>query len=263
VSEEHRADLSRVAVVLVQPHYAGNLGRCARAMRNFSLSRLVLVAPECSPDDDEARWFARDEAAAILDGARVYPTLAEALAGFQVTVGTSRRVGRYRRPTVTPEEVAREIVPLSRDNDVAIVFGNEPSGLSWDDLHLCQRLVSFPAAPEFPSLNVAHAVLLMAYELYRATAPERPDETQELASHAEIEAMFEHARRAWLRIGYLKRQNPRNILTRWRRILGRSTLTTHEVALIRGLLHQIDWAADRAGLPQHDQEPPKGTFRKH
>jgi tRNA/rRNA methyltransferase len=263
IDQERNLNLSRVAVVLVRPQYAGNLGQCARAMRNFSLRRLVLVDPQCDPGAEEARWYARAEGEGILESARTAVTLAEALAGFQVVVGTSRRLGRYRRPAITPEEVARELIPLSRDNEIALVFGNESSGLTWEDLDLCHRLVTFPADPEFPSFNLAHAVLLMGWELFRATAPPPPDEPVVRAPHAEVEAFFRHAHETWLRIGYLKRQNPWPTLTRWRRILGRAGLSAHEVAVMRGLLHQVDWLADRAGLPPPDEEPPPGTFNKH
>jgi tRNA/rRNA methyltransferase len=264
MSEEERPlDLSRVAVVLVQPLYAGNVGQCVRAMRNFSLRRLVLVDPRCDPHGEEARWYARAEGLPILEEASVFPTLPEALKGFQLVVGTSRRLGKYRRPAVTPEEAARDLAPLTMANEIALVFGNERSGLSWEELDLCHRLVCIPADPEFPSFNLSHAVLLMAQELFRATAPPPPDEPLVLAPHEELEAFLQHASSTWLRIGYLKRQNPLPVMTRWRRLLGRAGLSSHEVAVMRGLLHQIDWLADRAGLPPAEVEPPAGTFNKH
>jgi tRNA/rRNA methyltransferase len=261
--EERPLDLSRVAVVLVQPLYAGNVGQCVRAMRNFSLRRLVLVDPRCDPRGEEARWYARAEGLTILEEAPVVETLPEALKGFQLVVGTSRRLGKYRRPAVTPEEAARELAPLTMANEIALVFGNERSGLSWEELDLCHRLVCIPADPDFPSFNLSHAVLLVAQELFRATAPPPPDEPLVLAPHEELEAFLQHASNTWLRIGYLKRQNPLPVMTRWRRLLGRAGLSSHEVAVMRGLLHQIDWLADRAGLPPADVEPPAGTFSKH
>lgn len=263
MSLEDPLDLSRVAVVLVQPLYGGNLGQCVRAMRNFSLGRLVLVDPRCDPKGEEARWYARAEGRPILEEAPIFASLAEALAPFQMAVGTSRRLGKYRRPAITPEEAARELAPLTAGNEVALVFGNERSGLSWDELDLCQRLVCIPADPEFPSFNLSHAVLLVAQELYRATAPPPPDEPLVLAPHEELEAFLQHAASTWLRIGYLKRQNPAPVMTRWRRLLGRAGASSHEVAVMRGLLHQIDWLADRAELPPADEEPPPGTFNKH
>src|SRR5437870_6604816 len=158
-------DLHRIQVVLVEPRYGGNVGQVARAMMNFGLSRLVLVNPR-EHLTAESYWMAR-EGKSILDGAQVHTCLEGALQEADLAVGTTRRVGKYRRPAVTPEEFASEAAPLTQHNTVAIVFGREDSGLSASELALCQWIVSIPASENFPSLNLAQAVLLVAYTLFR------------------------------------------------------------------------------------------------
>src|SRR5881409_2088184 len=121
-------DLHRIQVVLVEPLYGGNVGQVARAMMNFGLSRLVLVNPRehLTP---ESYWMAR-EGKGILEGAEIHPTLEEAVSQVGLAVGTTRRVGKYRRPAMTPEAFAADVAPLTAANDVAVVFGREDSGLS-------------------------------------------------------------------------------------------------------------------------------------
>ncbi len=160
-------NLDRIQIVLVEPLYGGNIGQVSRAMMNFGLSRLVLVNPR-EHLTAESYWMARD-GKRIMDEAAVRPTLEAALEGVGLAVGTTRRISKYRRPALTPEELARDLAPLTAENDVALVFGREDSGLTAEELNLCQWIVSIPASERFPSLNLAQAVLLMGYVLFRST----------------------------------------------------------------------------------------------
>ena len=236
-------DLARVRIVLVEPLYGGNIGQVSRAMMNFGLSRLVLVNPR-EHKTAESYWMARD-GKTILDEAELYPTLEEALRPVGLAVGTTRRVGKYRRPAMGPEECAQGLAPLTRDNDVAIVFGREDSGLSAEELKLCQWLVTIPANPEFPSLNLAQAVLLMGSTLYRSTLTDATEAAEgaglRLAGPAELERLYKHMEETLGGIGFLTGDHAPSILISLRRIFGRANLEPRDVAILRGVLGQMDW----------------------
>ncbi|MDH3284857.1 MAG: RNA methyltransferase [Acidobacteriota bacterium] len=260
--------LARVRVVLVEPTYDGNLGKVARAMRNFGLTRLVLVGGRADPTSDEARWYARAEGMAVLGGCCRTKTLVEAIRGCRTVLGTSRRLGRKRGEPQSPESVLAETAPWRAAWDTAIVFGREAHGLSTGELDLCQKLIWIPSDPECPSLNLSHAVSITAYVLAKLAREDTGDAPAgaplEPAPAEQMEAMYEHARRVWLRIGYLLHQNPDAILRRWRRILARARLTEYDVRVVRALLHQTDWVAGVAEIPPggpHDAPP--GLFDKH
>lgn len=235
-------DLRRVRIVLTEPLYGGNIGQVARAMVNFGLSRLVLVNPRehLTP---EAYWMAR-EGKGILTGAEVVPTLASALEHAGLAVGTTRRVGKYRRPAVTPEEFAAEVGPLTAANDVAVVFGREDSGLSAAELDLCQWIVTIPASESFPSLNIAQAVLLISYELFlksHEATQTVEDAALTLAGPAELERFYAHLRETLTGIGFLSGDQAPSIQTSLRRIFGRANLEPRDVKILRGILGQMDW----------------------
>jgi tRNA/rRNA methyltransferase len=260
--------LERIRIVVVEPTYDGNLGQLVRAMSNFGLTRLVLVAGSADPDSDEARWYARSEAAHVLDGVRRVPTLLDGIEGCRTVIGTSRRLGKKRGPAQTPEDLFATLRPWSLEWPTAIVFGREAHGLSTDELDLCQHLMWIPSDPEHPSLNLAHAVAVVGYALSRAARTDLGDEPErepfEPADPRSIEAMFQHARRVWLRIGYLHHQNPDAILRRWRRIFARSGLDERDIRVIRAVLHQTEWVAKVAGIPPGGPEDaPEGMFDKH
>lgn len=259
--------LSRIRVVLVEPRYDGNLGHVARAMLNFGLTRLYLAGGQADPASREARWYARDEGEAVLDRAIKVDTLDQALGGCDLILGTSRRLGRGRMPGEPPDSLFPEVAPWKRPGETALLFGREAHGLRTDELDRCQRLIWIPTDPAGPSLNVAQAVALTGYALSQAARKDLacgPARQFEAAPSEDLEAMFQHARRVWLRIGYLNHQNPDAILRRWRTIFGRSQLSAGEVRVIRALVHQIDWAAGRAGLPPGGvAEAPPGTYAKH
>jgi tRNA/rRNA methyltransferase len=261
------ASFERVRVVLVEPTYDGNLGQVARAMRNFGLSRLVLVGGTADPDADEARWYARAEGQQVLDGVVRHATLAEAVADCRTVIGTSRRQGGTRGYGQDPEPVFRETAPWAVAWETALVFGREANGLHTAELDLCQHFVAIPTDDDCPSLNLAHAVCITGYALSQAARQaqrivEREDEPP--ADHDLLEAMYAQARRVWVRIGYLHTPNPDTMLRRWRRIFGRARLTASDVAVVRSMLHQTDWAAEIAEIPQGGaKEAPPGFFDKH
>jgi tRNA/rRNA methyltransferase len=260
--------LSRIRIVVVEPTYDGNLGQLARAMSNFGLSRLVLVGGDADPRSDEARWYARAEASDVLDHVRRVDTLLEAIDGCRTVIGTSRRLGKKRGPAKTPEKLFESLRPWRREWSSAIVFGREAHGLSTDELDLCQHLMWIPSDPEHPSLNLAHSIAVIGYVLSRVARADVGDEPEEEpfvpADQLSIESMFQHARRVWLRIGYLHYQNPDAILRRWRRIFARSGLDEKDIRVVRAALHQTEWVAKVAGIPPGGpQDAPEGMFDKH
>jgi len=259
--------LDRIRVVLSRPTYNGNLGQVARAMTNFGLRRLDIVDGAADPRSDEARWYAREEGLPVLGSARRFEALDAALADCRTVIGTSRRTGRERRPTGGPEEIFRELAPWRSPHPTALVFGPEANGLSSQELDLCQQILVIPADPLFPSLNLAHAVAVVGYALARAASADegaaQPETDDPPATHAELEAMYAHARRVWLRVGYIQTPDPDTLLRRWRRMFGRARLRSSEVGFIRALLHQTDWCAEVAELPHGGARETPQAFDKH
>ncbi|ALJ91152.1 RNA methyltransferase [Thermus aquaticus] len=233
-----REALSRVRVVLVEPQEPMNVGAVARAMRNFGLARLYLVnpAPRVGPPwAREAYWLAV-HAEEILDRAVAVDSLMEALADVELVVATTGRPRKlYPAPVVPAWEVPARV--LSVEGEVALVFGRETFGLTNEELALAHVIGTIPTAPEQPSLNLAQAVVVFAYELFKAVGEGRfPRE--ELAQVAALEAFFEDLGRYVLEIGFTDQNRFPHAMRRLRRIFHKARLTPGEVQMLRGLLHQ-------------------------
>jgi len=239
-------DPQRVRFVLVGPQSAGNVGSVARALKNLGFTRLTLVGPCCRVSDPEAIRLAVS-ARDVLEAATVHDDLDAALAGAQIVVGASRRTGRQRQPHWRLDRFVSE-VSWPDAAEAAFVFGREDSGLRDDELDLCTHLIHLPASDDYPSFNLAQAVLLVAYELRLARIGPAPPALAEPADHAEREAMFAHLRDAFLAIGFVHDDTVESIMRRVRRLFGRAILSDDEVRLLRGLARQTQWAAGRAGL---------------
>ena len=149
------------AFIFVRPRYAGNVGSAARAMKNMGFSDLRLVQPRCDPLEKEARMMAVG-AAPLLKKARVFDSLTEAVGDLHYVVGTSCRIGKRRR-NFSPLSELPGILP--KKGRVGIVFGPEEKGLTNEEAAFCQRVVTIPSDPRFSSLNLAQAVMVVAYEL--------------------------------------------------------------------------------------------------
>jgi tRNA/rRNA methyltransferase len=232
--------LGRFAFVLVRPQSPGNVGAAARALKNMGFADLRLVAPE-SYDARAARAMAV-HADDVLAAATIWPDLHKALADRTLVVGTTARVGPYRAEARAPRDVAQEMTVLSGENRVAVVFGPEDCGLSNQDLKLCQRLITIPAAAEYASLNLAQAVLLIAYELRKAAhAHPTPMAGPQFVTSADLDAMLMRLEQALITIGFIPEDLPDHIMFAFRALLGRGGVLPRELEILNGLARQIRW----------------------
>lgn len=235
--------LANIAVVLIEPQGPLNIGSVCRVMMNFGLADLRLVNPQADHRGEEARRMAV-RAAPLLESARVYASLAEALAGCTLAIGTTRRFGKYREDFIHPGDAGREIFTAAADAPTALVFGREDRGLHTNELDLCQRLLTIPTHDDLPSMNLAQAVAICLYEVGQAAAAavgkvqERPRRS---APSVAIEAMYRHMRQSLVAVGYLDEQNPEHILRTFRRIFSRAGLNERDVRVLQGLWSRLDW----------------------
>jgi tRNA/rRNA methyltransferase len=238
-------DLERVDVVLVRPVRAANVAAACRALKNMGLRSLALVGPPAGLDQPEARALAYG-AWDVLDAAVPRTSLREAVAACTVVAGTS---GRPHPQAWTPRRLAGAAADLTGPGRLALVFGPEASGLTDEELASCHIRVHIPSHPAHPSLNLAQAVLVIAYELRLAAVGAEPapggPESGRRATAGDVEAALDDLRRALVGIGYLSRDNPEPILSEWRALIARAGPTPREVSLLRGLARQVLWAAGR------------------
>ncbi|MDR2093582.1 MAG: RNA methyltransferase [Azoarcus sp.] len=231
--------LDRVRVVLVRTSHPGNIGAAARAMKTMGLARLWLVSPASFPDP-VARARASG-AGDVLDGATVVDTLPEALAGTVFAAALTARRRDLSLPRLGPRAAATELLEWCARGEVALVFGNEASGLTNEELGLCALPVTIPASSDYASLNLGAAVQLACYELRMAAMGEdaRPapaERTPDPATHEEIEGFFAHLESAIVTSGFLDPAKPRRLMPKLRRLFGRARLEKGEVAILRGIL---------------------------
>ena len=233
-------DTSNITIVLVEPQSPGNVGMVCRAMKNMGLSELRLVNP-CRIDHPEALKFAVS-AKDLLGAAVIYSSLAEALADCPFSVATTRRHGKYRQEISTPAEIAVKVRAIGGEERTAFVFGREDNGLTTEEVALCRWQATIPTGDEYGSLNLAQAVLIFCYELFTASGGDVVRQERALAPSSELEALYGHMERSLLRIGFLNPQNPDHLMRTLRRVFARAELDAREVAVLRGLMSQIDWA---------------------
>ncbi len=231
-----RSILDTIRIVLVEPQVPGNVGAAARAMKNMGLSRLVLVNPWFR-NHPQARYMAHGSED-ILDGARVTDTLAEAVSDSILVAGTSRRK-RRGTPMEHPAAAVRDILSAASGGPVSILFGREDKGLSNDELKACQLLVSIPSSQKQPSLNLSQAVMVMAYELFRAELVD-VDRAPDLATAEDLSLMYGHLEESLTLLGFRQWNDGDNYMKSLRRVFSRTGLERRDVAVIHKLCGEID-----------------------
>lgn len=233
-------DSPAITIVLVQPQSPGNVGMVCRAMKNMGIAELRLVNP-CDYTHAEAYKFAVS-ARDVLESVTVFSSLADALADCEISVATTRRHGKYRNEIFSPDEIAVKIWESLGCRRAALVFGREDNGLTTDELSLCRWHATIPTSDEYGSLNLAQAVLIFSYALFTAVG-DKTVVIRTLAGSADLEALYAQMERTLLRIGFLNPENPAHLMRTMRRIFARADLDHREVAVLRGMMSQIDWAA--------------------
>jgi len=236
-------------IVLVRPQLGENIGKAARAMLNFCLTDLRLVAPR-DGWPNPAAGPAASGADRVLEQAQVFETVAEAVHDIPHVYATTVRKRGLVVPVVTPEEAAREMRTLVPQRS-AILFGAERSGLETDEVAIAGKIVTVPINPEFRSLNLAQAVILLAYEWSKHEAlaiPTEGDEREPRATQAQLEGLIGQLDAALDAAGYYHPPD-RTPATRntMRTILTKAGWSNREVQALRGMIRAIENPRPRGG----------------
>ena len=241
-------DTSDISVVLVEPSHPGNIGAVARAMKNMGLEQLVLVNPRQFPHSEA---LARASGAAdVLANARLVTTVGEAVAGCGFIVATTSRMRDQYFRVADVREAAERVLSESRRGSAAVLFGSERAGLTNEQLEAAHLLIRIPASEAYPSLNLAMAVQIVAYELFRARGVqvESAPAAGPLADPVEMERLYEHLARVLDEVDFRDRtQGGTHLMSRLRRLFQRAALDRNEVNILRGILTAVQSRRRRAG----------------
>jgi TrmH family RNA methyltransferase len=257
------------AVILVRTQEAGNIGAAARAMANMGLSRLLLAAPRADPAAPAALAFATG-ARHLLESASIHPDLPHALRSFAHVVGTTSERERVPNPApIAPRELPEHLATLPADTPAALVFGPEASGLTRDELALCHVVVQIPCAPDHPTLNLAQAVLVLAYELSRGrqvgafatpATPADPDDAPAVIE--QIDGLATQYHDLMERIGFARDSSYPAVARDLRQLLTRAAPSRREVRILRGVARRAIHALGSPGAVieslAHPPEPQGG-----
>lgn len=243
---------ANIRIVLVETSHPGNIGAVARAMKNMGLSQLVLVRPKSFPHSEAS---ARASGATdVLAEARVVETLQDGIADCGLVIGTTAREREHNFRVWDVREAAQQALSASARSPVAFLFGNERAGLSNEELAQANALLRIPTSDEYPSLNLAMAVQIVTYEILRSTGKQvsPPVSSVPLASSEQMENFFGHLQTVMDEVGFRDRtQGGTSLMTRLRRLFGRTDMDQNEVNILRGLLTAVQQKRRVAG-----QRPP-------
>ncbi|QQE65779.1 RNA methyltransferase [Leptolyngbya sp. BL0902] len=258
--------LAHLRIVLVEPAGPRNVGSVARVMANMGLRHLVLVNPQCDPTSAEAVHMAV-HGQAVLAAAQVVNTLPDALVGCHRAAATTGRIHPQHHGLETPEAVLPWLLPQEAHlhHPTALIFGPEDRGLSNEELIYAQRWIRIPASATYPSLNLAQAVAVCSYLLHRqaeaqpgfllegsppsSPVPKRPvpsprssAEAEAVATLDQIEGFHQDLETILLKIGYLYPHTAASRMAKLRQLLHRAEPNSQELAMLRGVLRQVNWA---------------------
>ncbi|MDA7852963.1 tRNA (cytosine(32)/uridine(32)-2'-O)-methyltransferase TrmJ [Porticoccaceae bacterium] len=235
---------ANIRIVLVNTTHPGNIGGAARAMKNMGLAELYLVQPREYPAP-RAVWRAAG-ARDVLAAATIVESVDEAIADCSLVVGTSARERRIPWPLLNPRECGEQIYSEAASHKTALLFGREDRGLTNDELQKCHYHVHIPSNPDYSSLNLATAVQVLAYEVRMASLadeqgnlPSITDWDQPPVTAGDLEFFHEHLASTMAELQFYDPENPKQLLTRMRRLFNRARMDQMEVSILRGLLSAV------------------------
>jgi tRNA/rRNA methyltransferase len=238
-----KINLDHIAIVLNRPKHPENIGSAARAMKNMGLTRLIVVDPE-KYDKQAALKLATHAAADVVEQIKIQKELKRVLSEFQYVAGTTARLGSQRQAILQPSEFVKELMPISTNNRIAIVFGPEDRGLTNEELRLCHTLVNIPTG-DFSSINLAQAVMIICYELFNTRQNPVNSFSPRLATRHELDGMYDQLKEILVAINYIQPENPDYWMNKMRLFFSRLPLRAREVSIIRGICRQILWYGNK------------------
>lgn len=235
--------LDNIRVVLIRPFHPGNIGSSARSMKTMGLHRLYLVNPLCFPDAQANKMAASAED--VLDQAVVVDNLFDAIKDCTLVAAATARQREYELPTVSPEQCAAQLLDAANNEQVALLFGPERFGISNEDLELARLRVNIPANPDYSSLNLAAAVQILSYEIYKQHQKSGADcneISQEAAvpSVEDLQRFYSHLESTYSSIGFINQKHPGEIMQRLRHLYARAQLRQSDLNILRGILTSIN-----------------------
>ncbi|ARV59128.1 RNA methyltransferase [Nostocales cyanobacterium HT-58-2] len=248
--------LAGLRIILVEPAGPMNVGSIARVMKNFGLHHLVLVNPQCEPRSHQALQMAV-HAKDILESAVSVATLPEALQGCTRAIATTARVRDWEAPLENPRTALPWLLEEPQQ-PAALIFGREDRGLSNEELNYAQRFIRIPTSSGYPSLNLATAVAICCYELAQSHTDKEdaekggqedaekfvPVSSTESVPLDILEEYYQQLESLLLKIGYLYPHTATSRMEKFRQLYNRAQLQTKEVAMLRGILRQVEWALE-------------------
>ncbi len=240
-------------IVLCRPEGSRNVGSVCRAMKNMGFEELVIVPEPSVPlDPEEVRTMAV-HAASLYEQARVFPSLAEALAESPLACGVTRRRGSRRKEvSLSPEELAERLASYPGQEPASLVFGNEQSGLNEEEMRLCHLAVHIPSNPECPSLNLSHAVQVITYVLSVRRLPAGP--ARKSVTRAEAAAAAQRFVEGLRRMDYFNASIPENRTAELAEdILCRAALSPRELRRLETLLRRAAYRGGRLNKENLDE----------
>lgn len=249
--------LKNIRIVLVNTSHTGNIGSAARAMKTMGLSSLYLVAPLSPPDGKSSALAA--SAGDVLAGAKIVPSLAEAIAGCRLVIGTSARTRTLSWPMLTPRETGIKINEEAQHHEVALVFGRESSGLNNDELRVCDFHTCIEANPEYSSLNLAAAVQTFCYEirtdyLARKRKDLPPNKPYEYPLADDLARFFVHLEHTLEKTQFIRKNHPGAVMDKLKRLVNRARPEALELNILRGILASIDKHHESVTRQVHQQQ---------
>lgn len=231
--------LNNIVIVLVETSHPGNIGASARAMKNMGITDLRLVNPRHFPSDEALSRAAGAED--ILQQTRIFDDLTSAIVDCTLIVGTTARNRSLEWPQHSIDNAATMLTNQTQQK-VAILFGRESSGLTNQELQYCNYQITIPTHSEYSSLNLAAAVQVICYELFKAGQGQKAPVSQQeqLATKLEVEGFYQHLEQIAINLHYLDPAKPGQLMPRLRRLYNRANLTTVEVNILRGFLSAIE-----------------------
>ncbi len=240
-------------ILLVDPKYPENVGASARIACNFGIENLIVIAKK-RPDQERMLKMATHKAAHLIHNLQLFEETREAAQPYQFIVGTTARQGRHRVLEQTPHEVMAELAPLAPGSKIGLMFGPENSGLTNQDLDLCQFTSTIPTV-DFSSLNLAQAVAIHCYELSMALREVSTTvHESDFANSYDLEGMYDHIEQVLTKTTFIRHTNKTYWMRNIRQFLSRIRIKKKEASLIRGTCRKFLWQDEHNREEQHNKK---------